>query len=64
MSSAPSYAARFLLRGMTPSNATPPTTTIDQGEGSGTAATASPKGPPSTVMKLGLIAAPVVALLH
>jgi len=49
------------FRSMIPSNATPATAIIDHVEGSGTDATASPLGLVSPVMKLALIAAPVVA---
>ena len=50
---------------MIPSNATPPTAIIDHVEGSGTDATAIPLGRlpwESPVIKLALIADPVVAL--
>ena len=47
---------------MIPSNATPPKAIIAHVEGSGTEATASPSASSSPVMKLALIASPVVAL--
>ena len=46
---------------MIPSNATPPTAIIDHVEGSRTGATRTPAGLFSPVIKLTLIAAPVVA---
>jgi len=54
------YAVQRFFGSMIPSNAAPPTAIIDQGDGSGTDATASPVGL-ATVMKLALIAAPLVA---
>src|SRR5690349_15085841 len=55
------YAVRCLFRCIIPSNATPPIAIIDHAEGSGTDATAMPVGLFSPVMKLALIAVPVVA---
>ena len=55
------YEVPCFFRCIIPSNAKPPTAIIDYAEGSGTDATASPEGLISPVMKLALIAAPVVA---
>jgi hypothetical protein len=55
------YAVRRFFRSMIPSNATPPAAIIDQGEGSGDGADGESGGGGHPVMRLVLIAAPVVA---
>jgi len=57
-----SYVVGFFLQSMNTSNATPPNAIRDHVEGSGTEGAMITTGPFSPEMKLGLIAAPVVAL--